>query len=50
MILPIVLVITLYFLLFREVFFPKQEKKKTPEDELKEAVAKYVSQSVKLPK
>ena len=50
MIVPLVLILTLYMLLFREALFPKKEEKKTPEQELKDAVAKYVSQAVKLPK
>ena len=50
MIVPIVLAITVSFILFQAVLFPKTEKKKSPEDEVKEAVAKYISQTVKLPK
>lgn len=49
MLIPILIVFTLYFLLMQEVLFAKQ-KKKTPEEKLKEAFTKYVSQVVQPPK
>lgn len=46
MFLPILAFATLLVLLVNEVLFPEEEKK-TPEQELKDAIMKYVSKALK---
>lgn len=49
MFLPILAFSAVFVLLVAEILFPKAEEKKTPEQELKDAITKYVSQAVKTP-
>lgn len=52
MLLPTVILLGMYLVLLSEAIFPRPETKeeKTPEQELGDAIAKYISQSGKSPK
>lgn len=50
MFLPILAFSVVLLLFTTEILSSNSEEKQTPEQELKEAIAKYVSQTVKTPK
>jgi hypothetical protein len=46
MFLPIIVFSALLVLLVTEVLFPEKEEQKTPEQELKDAITKYIAQAL----